>query len=251
MASFLLWDPGDFLTYLRSHSSLMTHLEWKPVSQHIEDWDTLCFSGTDGRPCHFWKEFEMHVEWASRAKMWSFWKMRYPSRTPMMWSLCFWCWLKEMGEESRKDHPAGQSSQKEQPKLNLEGQQRETQSPKENWKEAKGRRKAGRKHHGRNLTKEGLPLWNHLKDRVQNKRKRVFLWTWHKNPSCSWTLSSDRAEGDDGGRQGRSDEKVNLAEVITSRSLAVKGRTETGLYPGGIQGWAKCSLREKHSVAFF
>ena len=41
-------------------------------------------------------------------------------------SLCFWCWIKEMGEQSRQDYPIGQSSQKGRQGLNLEGQQRET-----------------------------------------------------------------------------------------------------------------------------
>lgn len=50
LASFPHWDSGDYVTYPRSHTSLVTHLEWD-----IQVFNTSCQSpGTDGMPYHFW-----------------------------------------------------------------------------------------------------------------------------------------------------------------------------------------------------
>lgn len=85
----------------------------------------------------------------------------YPSwALRILESVCFCCRQKETGER-RADKIAQQDRvvRKGSQRLNLEEWQRETQFPKENWKEVKEREeKARRKYHGRNLMKKGQTL---------------------------------------------------------------------------------------------
>lgn len=63
--------------YLRSHNSLVTHLEWEPKAPNTSSGYSVDFPGQ--MECSNISEqlaFERHLEWAIRVQMWSFQNMK-------------------------------------------------------------------------------------------------------------------------------------------------------------------------------